>query len=592
MSDKSLQSIQDVVRIPLYQYENASRLDSIPSVYDQNIINLIPEKLIDEDTRTVKQQLSKRPALQEYSSLDFLTGIVTDATACSIRDFIQITAVYDVFVAAVYDNTAGKFYIIQIRPITGSASLIGAGILGGFNDSIFLSEISQASGGNLLPGVAVNIVTQALTSSKGYYAVTTAGVFGGVLNTITDTNYPANQTPALIPVGRFVNQRGTFYIASLDGRIWNSYAGQNDISTWANATSQIGSIKTDMYPDQVLGLERFKNNIVAFSRNSIEFFNDVGPSTNNPSTLATIDQAFIKFGALKPELIKNIDDTLYWVAYGSDGQTGLWKLDGYTPVKLSNGYVDSQIQTTAVNLNTYSFNLQSCIMNGKRQIFVNGVVTHALPYYTDTTLFTAGTYSFSTSDGRANSMVYNADDGTWWAWNYQSTSATPRFATSFASPTQGALYTQFCLMDTLNSDAAQVYTFRTDNNFKEGNSVGLGRFPMTTIAQVNPLWFGNEKRKRISKFKIIMNTIPIKPTGDSASIYYMYLVYQKDSLATLNGSGYVGSMVRNIDHPSSVGRYVINNLGMGRVWNFCLYEKSSMNVRYDSIELDIQQGSH
>lgn len=589
MSDKSLQAIQDVVRVPFYQYESGIRSDGFESYFDQKCINLIPEKMQDFDTQTVKQQLTKRTGIHSDGLHNWANGLVGNTSAITIRDFISITAVYDVYVAAVFDNSNSKFYIIQIRPITGTSTLIGAGITGGFSDNIYLTEISQTSGGNLVPGVAINIVKSDLTSSTGYYAVTTAGVFGGVLNTITDTNYPANQTPALIPVGRFINQRGTFYIPTLDGRIWNSYAGQNDINTWGNATSQIGSIRTDMYPDQCLGIARYKNNIVAFSRNSIEFFTEVGSSVNNPSTLQAMDQVFIKFGALKPNLIRNIDDHLYFVAYGEAGQTGLWVLDGYKPVKVSTPFIDSLIQSAAVNLNSYLFNLQSCVMMGKRQIFVNAVVDSCILSNTPSGYFSGlgDVYPINpVTDGHVSSMVYNSDDNTWWGFNYGGTfSIAPYFASSFSSPAQGDLYTQYSLVDGPGSDSSYIYTI-TDL-YQDGRAGGT-EYPVVTYAQINPLWFGNEKRKRISKAKVITNTIP-QPDGSGAN-YLMFLLYTKDNL--VKGVVFDNVIVRSMVHPPAQGRYLLTNLGMGRVWNLAVLEKSLMNLSLNSLELEIQQGSH
>lgn len=594
MSDKSLQAIQDVIRAPWYQYENSSRGSDHDTFKDQLIINMIPEKSIDFATETAKTQLVKRPGLYSDET-DYISFIVPNPTASSIRDFICITALFDVFVLAVFDEVALKFWLLEVNPVAKTASVIGAGITADTRDSIHLSEISQVKSGSLLPGLAVNIVKHDYSSSKAYFATSTAGHIDAVLSDVTDTGYPANQTPALIPVGKFINQRGTFYIATLDGTIWNSYAGQNDINSWKNATLQIGSIKTDIYPDQLLGLERFKNNLVAFSRNSLEFFQEVGSSVNNPSTLAALDQAFIKFGAVKQSLIKNVDDVLYWVAFGQDGQTGLWRLDGYTPTKLSTPYIDAQIAQTATNLNTYKFNLQSCIMNGKRQVFINGLSSHGMLELTDTALFdNTDTYRIDTLfDSRASSFVYNAEDKTWWGFRSGFDSATiPFFATSFASPDQGNLYVQYCFINTDTAGLAPyIFNIRTDNVYSDAILTDLVA-PVCIYAQTNSFWYDNEKRKRISKFKVICNTVPLKDSSDT-STYRMYLIYNKDNSAQPDASlNFTNTFVRQIDNPPLQSRIAFNNLGMARVWDFAVIEKSTMNLRLAAFEVDIQQGSH
>jgi len=597
VSDKSLQAIQDVIRAPWYQYENSSRGSDFDTFKDQLIINMIPEKSIDFATETAKTQLVKRPGFLSTGT-DFLTGLVTNPASCSIRDFICVTALFDVFVLAVFDEIALKFFLIQVRPVTGTSALLGS-ITAATNDFIYLSEISQTSAGSLVPGVGINVVKHDYTSSAGYYLISSAGTMSGVLHNITDTGYPANQTPALIPVGKFINQRGTFYIATLDGTIWNSYAGQNDISAWKNGTLQIGSIKTNIYPDQLLGLERFKNNIVAFSRNSLEFFQEVGAAVNNPSTLAPLDQAFIKFGAVKQELIKNVDDVLYWVAFGQDGQTGLWRLDGYTPTKLSTPYIDAQIAQTATNLNTYSFNLQSCVMNGKRQIFVNGLSSRGmLTHVAQTSFSNTDTYQIDTLfDSQSSAFVYNVEDKTWWGFasdldNGNAPVCTPMFATSFASPVQGNLYVQYAFLNTATlAVSPNIFRIRVDNIYSDDVSTSIVK-PVYIYAQTNSFWFDNEKRKRISKFKVICNTVPILASGDT-STYAMYLIYNKDNSGQPDASvNFTNTFVRRIVNPPPQGRIVFNNLGMARVWDFAIIEKSKMNLRLAAFEVDIQQGSH
>lgn len=591
VSDKPLQAIQDVIRQPWYQFENSSRTLDTDAYKDQTIVNMIPEKNMDFSTQTVETQMTKRPGFLAANT-NFLSSIVAggfNPDACTVRDFICITALFDVFILTVFEETTLSFLTLQIRPITGTNTLLHS-IAGASADSAYLSEISQTSGGSLVPGVALNLVKANYSSSAAYYAVSSAGSMGA-LTAITDVHYPALQTPALIPIGKIINQRGTFYVATLDGRIWNSYPVQNDINAWANATSQIGSIKTDMYPDQLLGLERIKNNIVAFSRNSIEFFQEIGTSVNNPSTLAAMDQAFIKFGAIKQDLIRNIDDVLYWVAYGQDGQTGLWHLDGYTPVKLSTPYVDALITNQASTLNSRFFNLQSCVMNGKRQIFLNGISAHGLLQYT-TGFNAADNYPIDVNDDSSTSAyIYNVEDKTWWGFNSgMENTCAPRFATSFASPSQGGLYSQYMFIDSATA-AVSKYCFkiRADAIYSD-DVTSVSTTPVCAYAQTNSFWFDNEKRKRISKFKIIANTIPIQAAD--GKVYKLYFIYNKDNTAITSGGFLPNTTVRGIVNPPAQGRYVFNNLGMARVWNFAIIEKSAMNLRLKAFEIDIQQGSH
>src|SRR6478736_1910002 len=283
MADRPLQAVQDVLRVPLYGMENIHNDLSDNAVLGQYIQNMIPQFAIDQVTQSKESYLVKRPGLQLVPSSNFMTGIVNDISQCSVLDAIPITAVYDVYVIAVFHDSNDTIYIIGARPAAASYVKIGSfAPTASVDDYCFLSEITQAVAGSATPAVVFAAAS---------------------LVEITSTGFPPKQTPALISIGRFVWLNGVNYIASLDGRIWNSTSNGNDITTW-NA----GVVAVQAYPDQCMGLERYKHHGIAFGRNSIEFFNDVG---DTPGPLQPTQQAFIKFGARSPRLIKNVNDIMY-----------------------------------------------------------------------------------------------------------------------------------------------------------------------------------------------------------------------------------------------------------------------------------------
>lgn len=616
MSDRPLQSIQDTLRLPLYSTENIHDSADDSLILDQMIMNYIPGFAVDPSSETKEAFLTKRPGISVIASSDWMTGKVADATQCTILDAIAITAVYDVFVAAVFDESNDTIYIIQIRPAANTSTLIGSFTpTATVDDFVFLSEYSQSNAGSLYPAVAVSWTNKALTASKGYYARSSGGVFSAAsLTEITDTGFPPKQTPARITIGKFIFLNGTIYIATLDGRIYNSVAATNDITDWTDSNSQIGVRLVNAYPDQCMGIERYKNNIVALGRNSIEFFNDVGSS---PSPLAKMDQAFIKFGVKSPRLVKNISDVLYWVAYGDDGITGLWQLTGYTPTKLSTSAIDRFFIGTAATGDPSYYNLQAVGVNGKQMLIINQTpnpTSYPIAAWSSSYPTASGssndTYALTTTSNKLNdlvhnNLVYNIVDKTWWGLNVLNTvtcylmCAGTEFGTP-ATQSNANAYSQILLYNFWGGGGTNPvtrYVHQWDYSGHIADAVGdssstfYPEKPVTSLVQLNTSWFMNEKRKRVNKFKVIGN-FP-RQRYQTSNVYSMYLFYLKDQDSIAASSGLLDNIhYRGFNFPNSVYRYYLNNLGMGRAWSFCLVEKSKQPITLRAIELDIQQGSH
>lgn len=602
MADRQLQAIQDTVKLPLYQEENSKRSYDTNRYFNQFFQNLVPEFEIDEANQTKVQSLSKRQGIAKLGTTDWMTGNVADATKVTILDVIPITAVYDVMVVACYDGSNNTIYIIQVRPQAGTTVKIGS-----FtsvpactkDDYCFLSEINTVSAGSALPAVAVSYLNSIQTVGKGYYAITASGVFTAAsLTEITDTGFPPKQTPALIPIGRIIQMNQTYYIATLDGTIWNSYAGQNDITLWKNATSQIGSIKVGSYPDQCMGIERYKHHIVAFGRNTIEFFNETD-TTLSACTLQNTQQAFIKIGCKSPRMIRNINDTLFWFAYGDAGTIGLWMLDGYTPTKLSTPYIDTAAKNTwDADWDHPYINLQGALINQKPHIVVSGIQFQHMnvsnPSFPTSVNGVNDTYPFNSNYlAPPNCACYNVQDRTWWTFAPSfSAFRTPFFVTEFTGLPSDGNYDQIVFWNSWGAAATlaskNVFKIRSDAIYCDYDPDGAAEVPLITIAQLNPQWFGNQKRKRINKCSIILDY----PGAGDANNYALYLTYVRDNVQDQSAGESVNIVYRGIKIPNAKYRHYFNNLGTGRVWQFQILERTKLNIVYKAIELDIQQGSH
>jgi hypothetical protein len=606
--ERELQQVQETIRLDWYQ-EESTNFTGIPGPdnFVQSAINLIPgfKKLpYTVFGQSRPQVFTTRPPVKT-TGYDWKTPL--GLTAYNVIDAIPITAVYDVLVIACTNGFG--ITIVQVRPEAKTALIIGSIGLSDANPYGFLSEISQVSGGSLLPAVAFCYTTSAKTSGGGYYAITSGGVFtASSLVHITDVNFPANQTPALIPIGRFINMNATMYIATLDGTIWNSYAGQNDISAWSNSTGQVGSWRTNAYPDQLLNLARYKNHIVAFGTDSIQFLDDVG---NTPCPIVDTQQAFIKFGTFSPRSVCNFGDDIFWIGYGDTGQNGIFTLNGYSPQKVTTPsidyYMNLQFQSGGDQINQIQLSCGS--IGSQRHLLLGGIpfpsswdfsINELTSNPNDT--FNPAFYSAYTTH---RNVAYNIDTGMWWRFCYGLNSNygfTPFFlCTSYVNANIGnpAAYKTYLVSTTSGTNMDKNVMYFADPSdgspsmFDDYSDVtGSVSWPVGIGLSSNLYTFNTEKRKRINRFKIIRRPIG---TNNSANIYSCYLFWSRDASMgqslTTSGMESYGSRYIQFPHGASgyLSRFYANNLGTGRLWTFGYFEASSQQAEISAFEVDAQQ---
>jgi hypothetical protein len=515
-----------------------------------------------------------------------------------------VTQLYDIYVAAFFDSTTSKIYIIQYRPIALTAIKIGEIATTTINDQIYITEITN--GDTLLPAIAISYQKFDKSSGTGYYAVSSSGVFTtSSLTTISHGSFPSNLATPRIITGPFQYMNGHNYIMTLDGFIYMSSlttAGNPDVTTWnTNAT-----VTASQYPDSGVGVFRYMHHLLAFGKDSVEFFNDASDPPPG-STLERTDQAFIKFGAISPRMIQNFDDTIYWIAYGSNNSFGVWKMTGYTPTKISDLKIDT-ILTNILSTNSEShlLNMQCIVLAARKHLLIGGVqYDNALTWFGTGAVGAADTFQITAvADGRAGVLAYSLDDKIWWGLNvlsglYNTTYVRP--ATSFSTAAQIGSYRQYMFVCGSLTDGfgdARDFSGTTVQYFnqRQGSSgtyidtnpqqvdANQNYEPITAIVCLNTYWFETERRKRINKIKTIVEGL----TMTDASVYALYIVATPDTLYDSMGAT---SLVRRLVLPTVDQRYYDNNWGMMRAINVSVISKTKDDMRIRSVELDLAQGT-
>lgn len=611
--DRALQNIQDTVRQPVYDI-NQYRPSDVGTSEEQMYMNCYPAFSTNLLTGEKIATLIKRPGMNiGYVLSPTIDTYFSGGDAVTPLTNMVMTQLYDVNVAAFYDTGNNHITLIMYRPITGTTISIGTiTTTGSRNDYVFITEITQGDG--LVPGIAVSYMKSDKTTSVGAYATSTSGVFTtSSLTTISSGSFPTNLGTAKVITGPFQFLDGINYIMTVDGYIYGSSLttlGNPDVTTWNTLTT----VTASQYPDSGIGLFRQKSYLMAFGQDSVEFFTDV---SNAPpkSSLERTDQAFIKFGTLSPKMVINIDDQIYWIAYSSAGTSGVWTLNGLTPVKLTSDKEDSYITTQiSVTAGVTSFNSLECLfLNNKKHLAINGILCPiTLAGQTNISLNSSSdTFPFAVAlDIRGGILCYNIDDQLWWGLSIMDLSNGIAVLPAQAFPTTNAIgnQVQYCFRRPFGTGAGKAVSSSTPFSFAYADfsagtfkdvspqSTGQTIFPVTISFNLNTMWFGNERRKRFNKLKLIMDVYQ-PPSGDT-SVYSMYYTYIK-AYGLISNLSLFSSYInqRRVVMPLDTAqvmtqRYYISNLGAGRAFLFNLTFSSMSDFRLHFVEMDVDQGSH
>jgi hypothetical protein len=602
--DRPLQDTQDTVRIPLYGEDAKQSKATVPlaATNGQMFYNCFPCVYHDPTGGHPEKWIESRAGLSNDISVN-LSTIMSDHTTANPVAAITMVALTDVTIVAMYEDSTDDLYIIQYRPLANTVELIGTIPNVGADYSltpfsaptVAITEVTHAG----LPAIAISIWAQTHNASNGYYAISDAGTKlfpAASLTIMADADFPPNLATPVMIVGPFVQMNGTLYIMGRNGSIYNS--DLNTITAW----NALGVKVAQTSPDRGMGLVRYKHHIVAMGVDTIEFFYDAGIAAP-ASPLARQDQAYIKMGVVSPLSYLNIRDTLYYVSRDINNNIALWKLEQYTPVMVSQPGVNYMLSVGNVpQLVCMSF-------NGMQNIIING---------TNRTLSWPIHGNMHADDGHPTSthpsglLAYNINSNAWWYLNIDSRAADwtlqaiypVAMMTAYAAAQSmawigvnagGSIYSAYPMQTDLYNDTIVAY-----DTLYNGVERQYKKIPV--FFSTNTLDFGNEKRKRVHKYKIIgtqyrSNGLATAPTTTwAAEDNYMYLYWSnKDPIVSGIGVFTASDVkVRSADvSPTTytIHRYYCSNLGSGRYWTFGMFMYTYLPIRFRYIELDVSQGT-
>lgn len=247
---------------------------------DAGMVNLLPRK--------IKEQKDSDPILHAESRLPICAGQVLSTSSpvrgCYVwQKTTTDTYYYVVINTSVYTSTTGLAgsWTAVTTLLTAADSPVG------FCEHIDASNVKRLV---LVDGVEGFVFTSNAAGTK-----------------ITDVDFPTPHVP--FPV-------------FMDGYIFLAKAGTADIynsdlnnpSAWTNGSF----LSSELYPDDVVGLVKINNYLVAIGRTGCEYFYDAANASGSP--LARYDGGVLPFGTSIPTSLTSTENMAIFIANNNDGE--------------------------------------------------------------------------------------------------------------------------------------------------------------------------------------------------------------------------------------------------------------------------------
>ena len=382
---------------------------------------------------------------------------VTLTTSTGLVAFSETSAIAAIRYLAVTDGTA--IYLIQVSDtvttikngqvravtITNGGSGYGSAPTVGFTGG----GGSSAAGTAVISGGVVTSVTITNTGS-GYTSAPTVSFSGGGGSSAAGTADLCGLPSAFIPDIEFFD--GYIIVCSEDGKIFNSEL--EDPSQWNSITY----VQAQKFPDDLVGLARQNDTLMAFGTSTTEFYYDGGNAAPT-SFLSRLDQGTLQIGCASLNSIVHQENFVIWVASGGSGGYTVQKLDGITNLK--------KVSTDPI----------------ERVISAEGA---SISDARATAIRIAGHFFYVlTLTSADRTFVLDIDDERWYEWQSGSSGAFD-FVSSIEHSAE--VYLQ-------HVDTGKIYKFTLESYTDDGDDIEV-------LLQTAPIDYDSMHRKFIKRFEL------------------------------------------------------------------------------------------
>ena len=197
---------------------------------------------------------------------------------------------------------------------------------GGTNSSLYDGTTRLATNHTdttIITGKAASITETTVSNTATLYITSTDSTAwyyqdSGTVTKIADAQFPGNNSLTLAGGGAHMD--GYTFQMDTRGGIWNS--DLNSITSW----TATGTINANIYPDKGVGCFRWKQYIIGFGAESMEFFYNAGNATGSP--LTRIAHMAKRIGAVGADAITSISDNIFFCGSTPQGGLSVYQYDG------------------------------------------------------------------------------------------------------------------------------------------------------------------------------------------------------------------------------------------------------------------------
>lgn len=147
---------------------------------------------------------------------------------------------------------------------------------------------------------------------------------------ITDVDFP---TPSSLTF-----QDGYFIVSKADSSQFH-ISSLNNGSSWA----ALDFTTVEGNPDDLVAVKSNRSNIWAFGTKTTEIYQNTGNAT---FPFQKIVGAFIQVGCAAPETVRNLYNTLFWLGVDENGDSSVWRSNGYNAERVSTQAIERLISTS------------------------------------------------------------------------------------------------------------------------------------------------------------------------------------------------------------------------------------------------------
>jgi hypothetical protein len=208
----------------------------------------------------------------------------------------------------------------------------------------------------------------------------------------------------------------TLYLIAKNSDGTNSQSIYNSGIKRPHSWNQIDFTEAEQFADSLVAIARHHTTIAAFGLESLEFFYDNANPTGSP--LSRNEQLAVKIGCPAPETIVTTEKKVFFIGTTSHGGYSIWEITNYTPVKISDEFVDRILEAEATIANARGYLVKSA----GHEFYVIRLAAVTLVYdpeekfWHEWTTNSGGSHAvftgaYAADDGAGKSMILGSADG-------------------------------------------------------------------------------------------------------------------------------------------------------------------------------------